>query len=165
MRKETMEKKKNRKNRLDEMQEQKLLQIEHNGCWLAFWGLGIALVVQWCLGAEQREVAGEWIVFVCLSLYITIACLKNGIWDRKLDPTPKVNLFASLLAGVIVGIVFFSTSYAEYHALLGSIATGIFMLGVTAGICFAAISAVAALYRKKVEKLETEDDEENHRDE
>ncbi len=27
------------KNRLDEMQEQKMLQIEHNACWLAFWGL------------------------------------------------------------------------------------------------------------------------------
>ena len=28
-----------KKNNLDEMQEQELLKIEHNGCWLAFWGL------------------------------------------------------------------------------------------------------------------------------
>ena len=28
-----------KKSNLDEMQEQELLKIEHNGCWLAFWGL------------------------------------------------------------------------------------------------------------------------------
>lgn len=156
-----MKEKKNSKNKLDEMQEQKMLQIEHNGCWLAFWGLGIALIVQWFLGAEQKEVAGEWIVFMSLSLYIVIACLKNGIWDRRLSPTPKVNLFASLLAGIIVGILFFSTSYSRYHALLGSIATGVFMMAMTAGICFVAMTAVAAFYWKRVKKLESEDDGED----
>ena len=134
---------KKRKNRLDEMQEQKLLKIEHNGCWIAFWGLGIVLVVQ-----------------LCLAWYIGIACVRNGIWDRKLPPTPKANLFASILAGIVVGVIFFSTSYATYHAFLGSAATGIFMMTMTAGICFAAVSAIAALYRKRVEKLEAEEDEE-----
>ena len=37
---------KKKKNNLDEMQEQKLLKIEHNGCWLAFWGLFIVLIAQ-----------------------------------------------------------------------------------------------------------------------
>ena len=27
------------KSNLDELQELKLLKIEHNGCWLAFWGI------------------------------------------------------------------------------------------------------------------------------
>lgn len=152
--------KKERRSNLDEMQEQKLLKIEHNGCWLAFWGLGIALVVQCCLGAERSEVAGEWIVFMCLALYIVIACLKNGIWDRKLSPTPKVNLAASFIAGIVVGVIFFFTSYSEYHAFLGSVATGIFMMAMTAGICFVSISAVAAFYKERVRKLESEDDKE-----
>ena len=34
------------KNNLDEMQEQKLLKIEHNGMWFALWGLIIAIIVQ-----------------------------------------------------------------------------------------------------------------------
>ena len=34
------------KNRLDEMQEQKLLKIEHNGCWLAFYGLAAVIMIQ-----------------------------------------------------------------------------------------------------------------------
>ena len=35
-----------RKNNLDEMQEQKLLHIESKGYWLAFWGLGVSLIIQ-----------------------------------------------------------------------------------------------------------------------
>ena len=38
--------KKGKKSRLDEMQEQKMLQIEHNGCWLAFIGLFAVILVQ-----------------------------------------------------------------------------------------------------------------------
>lgn len=152
-------KKKERRSNLDEMQEQKMLKIEHNGCWLAFLGLGIALVVQWCLGAKTREVAGEWIVFMCLALYISIACLKNGIWDRRLSPAPKTNLFASFIAGIIVGGIYFFISYSKYHAFLGSVATGIFMMAMTTAVCFAAVSVVAVLYRERVKKLEAEDDE------
>ncbi len=88
--------------------------------------------------------------------------MRNGIWDRKLSPTLKVNLYTSILAGIVVGVIFFSTSYATYHAFLGSLATGIFMMTMTAGICFAAVSAIAALYRKRVEKLEAEEDEEEY---
>ena len=34
------------RNNLDEMQEQKLKQIEHTGFWLFFWGLFAAIMVQ-----------------------------------------------------------------------------------------------------------------------
>ena len=68
-----MRKGKLRRNRLDERQEQKMLQIEHNGCWIAFWGLAISLFVGYCLGLEWRNLVGEWIVFMGLSLYIVIA--------------------------------------------------------------------------------------------
>ena len=74
-----MRKGKLRRNRLDERQEQKMLQIEHNGCWIAFWGLAISLFVGCCLGLEWRNLVGEWIVFMGLSIYIVIACLKNEI--------------------------------------------------------------------------------------
>ena len=30
---------------LDEMQEQKMLKIEHNGYWLGFWGLLAAILI------------------------------------------------------------------------------------------------------------------------
>ncbi len=40
-----MRKGKLRRNRLDERQEQKMLQIEHNGCWIAFWGTAVCQIL------------------------------------------------------------------------------------------------------------------------
>ena len=92
-------------NNLDERQEQALLKIEHVGCWLAFWGLLIALMVQViAFGPDMGRLAGEWIVFMILSIYLVAACLKNGIWDRHFQPNAKTNLSVSLVAGLAVGL-------------------------------------------------------------
>src|SRR3712207_7310302 len=56
-----------KKNKLDEMQEQKLLKIEHNGMWIAFWGLLAAILFQTIF--EKGNFTGEWIVFMVMSLY------------------------------------------------------------------------------------------------
>lgn len=143
------------KNNLDECQELKLLQIEHRGCWLAFWGLLISIIVQIFLGLDQpKEIVGEWIVFMVLAIYITGACIKNGIWDRTIKPTPKNNLIASLLAGIIVGALHFSLSYHRFHKIYGSVATGVFMFFMTFIVCFAALSLSVIAYKKRVQKLE-----------
>lgn len=154
-----MKSRKKQRNKLDEMQEQKLLQIEHTGCWLAFWGLAVSLLVQCCMGLEWNYLAGEWVVFMSLSLYVTIACMRNGIWDRKLEPTPKVILGSSAIAGLICGFLQFTRSYREYHALFGSIAAGIFMMGFTAVLCYAVMSIAASIYRSRVKRLESEEEE------
>ena len=100
------------KNNLDERQELELLRIEHNGCWLAFWGLLIVMLIQLLTGIDgARNLVGEWAVFMCLALYLTIACIKNGIWDRKLRPTFQTNLIASTIAAVITGVIWFLISY------------------------------------------------------
>ena len=85
-------KNRNMKSNLDEMQEAKLLEIEHNGCWLAFWGLVIAMIVQlFTTDAADlpRTLAGEWILFMALAVYLGEACLRNGIWDRRLKADRK----------------------------------------------------------------------------
>ena len=52
-----------RKSNLDERQEQVLLGIEHNGCWLAFWGLLVSILAQEVIfGGEAKYIAGEWFV-------------------------------------------------------------------------------------------------------
>ena len=94
-----------KKSNLDEMQEQALLKIEHNGCWLAFWGLLAAMALQMVMRVPGRQMLGEWIVFMALSLYIVIACLRKGIWDRHLKANRKTNLIVSLLAAVATGIL------------------------------------------------------------
>ena len=144
-----------KRNNLDEMQEQELLKIEHNGCWLAFWGLLAVMGVQMVMRVPGRQMLGEWIVFMVLSLYVAIACLRKGIWDRRLNPNQKTNLIVSLLAAVATGIlVTLSNPYLseslDYVLVAGL--TG----GFTFVLCFAALSISMKLYKKRREKLDQE---------
>ena len=144
-----------KKSNLDEMQEQALLKIEHNGCWLAFWGLLAAMALQMVMRVPGRQMLGEWIVFMALSLYIVIAFLRKGIWDRHLKANWKTNLIVSLLAAVATGIfVILSNPYLseplDYVLVAGL--TG----GFTFVLCFAALSVCTKLYRNRRNKLDKE---------
>lgn len=151
----------NIKNNLDEMQEQTLLKIESRGMWLAFYGLVLSLLVHVLIGGEQvgRSILGESILLLILSLYIAISCLRHGIWDRKLRPTPKTNLILSVAAGAIVGIAMGVRSYLNYHAAIGSVCVFLFCAGMTFVLCFISMTACAKLYEKKKAKLEDEEEE------
>lgn len=144
-----------KKNNLDEMQEQELLKIEHNGCCLAFWGLLVVMAVQMVMRVPGRQMLGEWIVFMALSLYIAIACLRKGIWDRRLKANRKTNLIISLLAGAAAGILItvsnpYLSEPLDYVLVAGL--TG----GLTFVLCFAALSISMKLYKKRREKLDQE---------
>ena len=144
-----------KKNNLDEMQEQELLKIEHNGCWLAFWGLLAVMAVQMMMRVPGSQMLGEWIVFMSLSLYIAIACLRKGIWDRRLKANRKTNLIISLLAGAAAGILItvsnpYLSEPLDYVLVAGL--TG----GFTFVLCFAALSISMKLYKKRREKLDQE---------
>lgn len=56
---------------------------------------------------SKQDLSGEWIVFMCLALYLTVGCIRNGIWDRKLKPNFKNNIMASSIAAVVMGILWF----------------------------------------------------------
>lgn len=150
----------NRKNRLDEMQEQKLLQIEHNGCWLAFWGLLTALFVQiFVYGRDFDRIVGEWAVFMCLAVYIVVGCFRNGIWDRRMAPVPGANLRVSLITGCVCGIIFFALKYREYHMISGAAASGVFIGGFSFAACFIGLSVLAHFYRERTDRLENAEEE------
>ena len=144
-----------KKSNLDEMQEQALLKIEHNGCWLAFWGLLAAMALQMVMRVPGRQMLGEWIVFMALSLYIVIACLRKGIWARHLKANRKTNLIISLLAGAAAGILItVSNPYLSEpldYVLVAGISGGFTFL-----LCFAALSISMKLYKKRREKLDQE---------
>ena len=144
-----------KKNNLDEMQEQALLKIEHNGCWLAFWGLLAVMAIQMLMRAPGSQMLGEWIVFMVLSLYISVACLRKGIWDRHLKANWQTNLIVSLLAAFSVGIlVVLSNPYLSKpldYVLVGGISGGF-----TFVLCFAALSVCTKLYRNRRNKLDKE---------
>ena len=152
-----------KKNKLDEMQEQKLLRIEHNGCWFAFWALIAAMLIQMAVFGvtEFRTILGEWIVFMALAWYLGIACLKNGIWDRRLEPNRKTNLVVSLIAAVAFSAVWAFISYIRWGDLYTAVLTFGMLAVIFFALCFAGLTIAAKLYRKRFEKLEqqNQDDE------
>ena len=111
-----------KKSNLDEMQELELLKIEHNGCWLAFWGLLIAMIIQSIAYGKMdfRTLAGEWIVFMMLALYLAFACVRKGIWDRKLAMNTKTNLITSAIAGIVMGIFNAVMVFKNFHKPAGT---------------------------------------------
>lgn len=149
-----------KKNNLDEMQEQKLLKIEHYGFWFVYWGLLVAILVQVTLSADVKNsfhiIAGEWVVFMLVSLYLIIACMVNGIWDRRLKPNFKTNIIISLLASVLCGVLFFASSYYKYGKLAGAAATGMFMFAQIFILSLGALTLCVFIYKKRVQKLEGE---------
>ena len=150
------------KSNLDEMHEQKLLKIEHNGYWIAFWGLLIVILAQVVLTPDElrehlpRIMTGEWIVFMVLSLYLGFACMKNGIWDRKLQPNAKTNLLASLLAGGAVAVFQVLYSYFLFHRLVVALGVAGVSALITVILCFLALTVTARATKKQQEKLEEE---------
>ena len=144
-----------KKSNLDEMQEQALLKIEHNGCWLAFWGLLAVMAIQMVMGVPGTQMLGEWIVFMVLALYIVIACLRKGIWDRHLKANRKTNLIISLLAGAAAGILITVSNPYLSEPLDYVLVAGI-SGGFTFVLCLIALSLSMKLYKKRREKLEQE---------
>ena len=144
-----------KKSNLDEMQEQELLKIEHYGCWMAYWGLLAAMVIQMVMRVPGAQMLGEWIIFVIMSLYICIACMRKGIWDRRLKANWKTNLVISLLAAVAVAVlVILSNPYLSEP--LDYVLTAGLTGGFTFVLCFAALSIGMKLYKKRREKMEQE---------
>ena len=145
-----------KKNNLDEMQEQKLLKLESRGFWLIWWGLLAAMAVQLLVyGVEAYHLLrGEWAVFMLSSVYVTAACIKQGLWDRKLKPNFKTNLLLSLLAGVVTGGFMGVYSYRSFGAAEAAWWTVARVGGCTFVLCLLALSLSASAYKKRRQKLD-----------
>lgn len=150
-------------NHLDEMQEQELLKIEHNGCWLAFWLLLIAIVVQSIVfsSMELKIVAGEWLVFMTLALYLAIACVRKGIWDRHIPMNTKTNLLISLIASLAVGVFNFFMVFKNYQKPVGALAASMISAVITFTLCIVALTLAMKKTQKKINELEAEPSDTN----
>ncbi len=148
-----------KKSNLDEMQEQNLLRIEHNGYWLAFWGLVVAMVIQMIVGGAQafQHMLGEFIILMSLCAYTVIACIKHGIWDRRLAPNFKTNLLMSLGTGIVMGIATGISAQLRFNpGPISIILIGIITFTSTAGLCLVALTLAKSIYTKKLKKINTD---------
>ncbi|MCR5031956.1 MAG: hypothetical protein K6A92_03760 [Lachnospiraceae bacterium] len=147
-------------NVLDERQEADLLKIERSGCWLAFWGLLIAIVVQTVIGTT--DIIGEWIVFMCLCLYMVVECLRKGIWARSFKPSAGSNLMFSVIGAVAFGIVTAITAYfRKPEAWRVAIMCGVFACVLLFIVLFITLSIAGSAVKKQEEKLNAEPENED----
>ena len=153
-----------KKSSLDEMQELRLLKIESRGFWIGFIGLFLAIVVQIVIyGTESiREVyVGEFIVFLCMGIYLIVECLRNGIWDRHLPATPAVNIGLSLLAAAVTGLFNAIVSYHNYHDATAAFSVFIVYFLMLSIVISVTLTVCSALYRRRRRHLEEGGDDEN----
>ena len=150
------------KNNLDEMQEQELLKIEHNGCWLAFWLLLAAMIIQSIAfgSLDFKTVAGEWVVFMLANLYVMIGCMRAGIWDRRLRADARTNLVISLVAGLVMATIWFFVIERRGGNVRISLVGAAFTFVLVAVLCFAALQLSASVMKKRQAKLNAEPEDE-----
>lgn len=138
-----------------------MLRVEHNGYWIGYIGLAAAILIQILYYGPgcSEQVAGEFIVFMCLSAQTIIGCMKYGIWDRKLAPTWRVAVGASLVAGV-VGVVFNFLLLYVRDCTWKECLSGAIKLGSSIFVCcLIGLSALLVTYRLRERKLEGGDDD------
>ena len=148
-----------KKNDWDEMQEQKMLKIAHNACLIAFWGLFILAMGQMAVSfGDIRFAAGELVLMLILCAYVVIACLRAGIWSRRIKPTLKSNLIGSLVGGLFV-CVFLSVIIGIWsHRPLVALTFGGVFGAVTFALCMLCLQLSLRKYRKRLAELEAQAD-------
>ena len=150
-----------RKSNLDEQQERKLLEIESRGCWLAFWGLLLALLVESVVIEDSRAIIGEWILFMGLALYLAISCTRAGIWDRRMDMSRKTSVLVSLAAALCAAIFMFGFTFVRYQKLVSSLYSAAIMGAITFAVCFLIVRIVARATKKRQDELNAEPEDED----
>ena len=144
----------NGNNTLDEMQDQKMLKMEEYGCWILFWGLALAVVVQLLLGGSIRQVAGELIVLLVGGAYVLVTSLKNGLWTRSATPTRKRNAAVSIIPAAIIGVLNVIKLIQKKDIGTNDILIAVAFAVGTYIVCFVVLEVLRVLYEKRRSKLD-----------
>lgn len=148
------------KNQLDEMQERTMLTIESRGFWLVWSLLLVVLLGEGLLGFTMREMAGTWAVFMIGCIYIVAACLRAGLWSRRIKNNTGTNVLFSLVGAAVIGVFIFVRMSAFDVPLAIHLACAAIAAGFTFALALAALLLCGAAYNKRHEELEKEADKE-----
>ena len=142
----------NKKNQLDEMQEQTMRSIEARGFWLVWGGLLAAILIQIVLHAPAAQFAGEFVVFMAGCAYIVVLCLRNGLWDRHICANTATNVAGALFAGEAVTVITGLANGYWLWALIPGIITGL--------LCFVILQVCMHAAEKRRKELDNPKDDE-----
>ena len=140
-----------KKNLLDEMQEQTMRKIESRGCYVFFFGLVAAVVIQNMMGAPREQFMAEGILLTLGCLYMLEESLRHGLWERHATATTGTNLLASFVGAAVVGGMTFVRNGYWPGALCSAIFSGI--------LCFAALQWTMTLALKRRKTLDEQQEE------
>lgn len=144
------------KSKLDEMQEQNLKKSESVALHLTAAGLAAAMVIQSFMGAPPMQMAGEFFVFEGLCIYMMVSYLKNGIWDRFLNPSMKTNAIVSIITGITVFLICYGIAAANGGAGAAAAASIAVVSACTSLLCFVGMIIFTKIYKKRRKKLDGE---------
>lgn len=144
---------------LDEQQEQKLLRIESRGFWMAYWGIMIVLFINMIFVDNPIAIYSLWALFMLLSIIVGVSCIKEGIWDRRLDMSKKTTALLSLAGALIfaaIGIIFLlQRRDLTYKTFIG---LALFVL-ILFSFLYLGLRAIARMVVKQQYKLNAEPDD------
>lgn len=148
-------------NKLDEMQQQKLLLIESRGFWLAFGALAAAVAGQYLWGVPQSQLAGEAAVLLVMSLYAGVECLRWGIWSpSNSQPGTRSNLLVSLVVFGVMTVTLLvrnsQESWWKWSYWMGPVVAAL----CGAVVCFVILQWMTRLYYRRRSRLDAPEDEE-----
>ena len=137
-----------------------MLTIESRGFWLV-WSLLLAVLLgEGMLGFTMREMAGTWAVFMIGCVYIIAACLRAGLWSRRIKNAAGTNVLFSLACAAVIGVFIFVRMSAFDVPLAIHLACAAIAAGFTFALALAALLLCGAAYNKRHEELEKEADKE-----
>ena len=139
------------------------MKVEHNGCWIAFWGLLAAIILQSILFGSKdfKMLAGEWIVFMVLSIYLAVGCVLRGIWDRRIQMNTKTNLMISTAAALVMGGLIALMVFRNTHHTDMTVISSLITVAVTFVLCFAALKVSMKMTDRRQKQLEEEPEDAN----
>ena len=148
---------------VDEREEKEMMRIEHYMFWFAYWVLLVSIFAQLlCMAADFTQVAGEWIVFMLMSVGMVIGNLRGGHFDYCSRPGWKAYLSWSLVAAVLVAVLTLLRGIRSgYYQSPQDAVLPLLIVGMFTGlITFAALAAAGDIVRRRRRKLEKEYEEE-----
>ena len=148
------------KNKLDEMQTQKLLTINNRGFWGTWTALLLAIIVQAVADVPPQQYMAEWIIFMLMCVYGLEEYLRNGIWTSfDVNPNARTNALWSVLAGAaMVAFTLVRNSrqdWWQWSYWPGAVLGGVFTFGLT----FVTLQVGTWLYYKRRGSLDKEPEE------
>lgn len=148
---------------VDEREEMEMMKVEHVFFWVVFWGLLVSMFVQLYLGADFRQIGGEWCVFMIMAVGTVIGELKAGLFDYWSRPGWKSYLTYSVIAAVcVMGISSLRGILAGWYDHPADAVLSLSVLGLSTGvityICLALAGTFTKYRRRKLEEAYEEEE-------